>query len=85
MPNEEIYDYIAEEVEDIKKGLRKRHRTGVAGAASAEMVNLRDKTDELSMVLADEDEEKRRRKLKEAYKASLNYEMHKREDTVDYA
>lgn len=50
MPKE--YDsVISEELADISKGLRKRHRTGVSGTASTEMMQLRNRTDELAVPL----------------------------------
>lgn len=83
MPKEFDSEFI-EELDEIKKGLRKRHRTGVSGPASSEMIKLRDKTDELEEALSGDDEKKRERKLREAYKSSLNYEMMKRENHEEY-
>ena len=57
---------------------------GISGPPSEEMIQLRDRTDELDEAFAEGDEKKRGNKLKEAFKASLNYEMLKREDTVDH-
>ena len=83
MPKE--YDsVISEELADISKGLRKRHRTGVSGTASAEMMQLRNRTDELAEAFGSGNETNREKKIKEAYKASLNYEMMKRQEHEEY-
>lgn len=83
MPKE--YDsVISEELSDISKGLRKRHRTGVSGMESTEMMQLRNRTDELAEAFGSGNETNREKKLKDAYKASLNYEMMKRENHEEY-
>ena len=83
MPKE--YDsVISEELAEISNGLHKRHRTGVSGTASTEMMMLRNRTDELAEAFGSGNETNRERKLKDAYKASLNYEMMKRENHEEY-
>ena len=83
MPKE--YDsVISEELSDISKGLRKRHRTGVSGMESTEMMQLRNRTDELAEAFGSGNETNREKKLKDAYKSSLNYEMMKRENHEEY-
>ena len=81
---EEYDSVISEELAEISKGLHKRHRTGVSGTTSMEMMQLRNRTDELAEAFGSGNETNREKKLKDAYKASLNYEMMKRENHEEY-